>query len=223
MKKIGTTTMKTMEIQVWPIEKLKPYKNNVKIHDDKQVEKIAESIRRFGWDQPIVVDGDGVIIKGHGRTLAAKKLGLAFVPVVVRSDLTPEEANASRISDNRVAMGDLDTEGLRKELESLNFDLKGIFDLKELEFLERDLTEINPANIEHEVIEEMEKQTDVMRDNIRDIDNKPVKIAVALGFDKVKGMDQRSITRFMARIEDEYGKQGADAFVAFVKDYIENK
>ena len=61
------------KVESWDVEKLIPYENNVKIHDEKQVKKIAESIKRFGWDQPIVVDKDGVIIKGHGRRLAALK------------------------------------------------------------------------------------------------------------------------------------------------------
>ena len=150
-----------MKVQVWPIEKLKPYENNVKIHDEKQVGKIAESIKRFGWDQPIVVDKDGIIIKGHGRTLAAKSLGLKEVPVLVRDDLTPDQVNAARIADNRVAMGDIDTEGLQRELQLIDLDLSGIFDAKEL-----------------------------------------------------------AIARFMARIEAETGKSGADAFVTFTENYI---
>lgn len=212
--------MEEMKVEAWPIERIKPYENNVKIHDEKQVEKIAESIRRFGWDQPIVVDKNGVIIKGHGRRLAAISLGLKKVPVLIRADLTEDEANAARIADNRVAMGDIDTEMLQKEIESINLDLNGIFDAKELKFLEVDLTEMNPEAIEQNIVEEMDRQADAMVENIQEVEEKDVRIADALGFRKVKGKDQRPIARFMARIEAETGMLGADAFVAFANNYI---
>lgn len=72
----STSTNGELKIEWWPIEAVKPYENNVKIHDEEQVEKIAQSIKQFGFDQPIVVDKDGVIIKGHGRTEASRFLGL---------------------------------------------------------------------------------------------------------------------------------------------------
>lgn len=208
------------KVESWDVEKLIPYENNVKIHDEKQVKKIAESIKRFGWDQPIVVDKDGVIIKGHGRRLAALKLGLKTVPVLVRSDLTPDEVNAARVADNRVAMGDIDTELLQKELALIDFDFSGIFDKKELAFMEVDLTEINPESVEVDIVAEMERQSDAMSENIREVEDSDVRIADALGFRKVKGADQRPIARFMARIEADTGLQGADAFVTFVENYI---
>jgi ParB-like chromosome segregation protein Spo0J len=74
---------------MWPIDRPKPYERNPR-RNDAAVEKVAASIREFGWDSAIVVDGDGVIIAGHTRLKAAKKLGLAEVPVIVRADLTPE-------------------------------------------------------------------------------------------------------------------------------------
>lgn len=208
------------KVESWDVEKLIPYENNVKIHDEKQVKKIAESIKRFGWDQPIVVDKDGVIIKGHGRRLAALKLGLKTVPVLVRSDLTPDEVNAARVADNRVAMGDIDTELLQKELSLIDFDFSGIFDKKELAFMEVDLTEINPESVEVDIVAEMERQSDAMSENIREVEDSDVRIADALGFRKVKGADQRPIARFMARIEADTGLQGAEAFVTFVENYI---
>lgn len=213
-------TSSDLKIQLWPIEKIKPYDKNVKIHDDKQVSKIAESIQQFGWDQPIVVDKDGVIIKGHGRTLAAKKLGLKQVPVLVRSDLNEDQVKAARIADNRVAMGDIDTEMLQQEIRDIELDLKGIFDRKELRFLEEDLTEINFDNVETDVVERMEEESEKMTSTITAIEDKDVRIADALGFRKVKGRDQRPIARFIARIEEETGKTGAEAFVAFAEKYI---
>ena len=77
-----------MKIELWDIDRVKPYGLNAKKHDDKQVDGIINSIQRFGWDQPIVVDANGEVIKGHGRRLAAIKIGLKKVPVLQRLDLT---------------------------------------------------------------------------------------------------------------------------------------
>lgn len=115
----STSTNGELKIEWWPIEAVKPYENNVKIHEEEQVEKIAQSIKQFGFDQPIVVDKDGVIIKGHGRTEASRFLGLKKVPVLVRRDLTEEQIKAARIADNRVAISDFDTVGLQNEIASI--------------------------------------------------------------------------------------------------------
>ena len=208
-----------LKVQLWPIDKVKPYDKNVKVHDEKQVKKIAESIQKFGWDQPIVVDKDGVIIKGHGRTLAAKSLGLKQVPVLVRDDLTPDQVKAARVADNRVALGDIDTEMLQDELRGIDVDLSGIFDKKELKFLDSDLMEINEESVVTDIVEEMDTQEEEMAQSIQKIDEKDIRVSQALGFGKVKNKDQRPIARFIARIEEETGKTGADAFVEFVKNY----
>jgi DNA modification methylase len=105
---------------------LTPYSNNAKTHPSEQVDKIAASIAAFGFDQPIVVDGDGVIIKGHGRREASLRLGLDKVPVLVRTDLSVAEIKAARLADNRTAQSPWDEELLRVELEAL---LEGDFDL----------------------------------------------------------------------------------------------
>lgn len=197
-----------------------PYELNAKIHDVKQVERIAKSIREFGWDQPIVVDADGVIIKGHGRRLAALSLGLTQVPVWVRDDLTPAQVRASRLADNRVAVGDLNTDVLQQELADLEFDLSGIFDKKELDFVVADLGEINAdafvADIENEVATQAEKTME----KIREVDERSVKVQDALGFKFIKGGDERTIASFMATIEEDTGLTGADAFVAFAKSCL---
>jgi hypothetical protein len=91
-----------MDIQLFALEQIKPYENNPRINDDA-VDAVAASIREFGFSQPIVVDSDHVIIVGHTRLKAAKKLGLERVPVLVASHLTPEQVRAYRIADNRSA------------------------------------------------------------------------------------------------------------------------
>ena len=80
---------------------LTPYAGNAKKHDSTQIANVAESIRQFGFVQPIVIDRNGVIVIGHCRALAAEKLGMKEVPCVCVDDLTPEQVNAPRIVDNK--------------------------------------------------------------------------------------------------------------------------
>src|SRR5262245_14841801 len=91
-----------MEIALWPIAKLRPYPNNPRQNDDG-VQAVANSLREFGFRQPIVVDADGVIVCGHTRYKAAQMLGLEKVPVHVAKDMTPEQIRAYRIADNQTA------------------------------------------------------------------------------------------------------------------------
>ena len=80
---------------------LVPYEKNAKLHDEKQIKNVANSISRFGWQQPIVIDESGVVVIGHCRLEAAKKLKLKEVPVTVASGLTEDEIKELRIADNK--------------------------------------------------------------------------------------------------------------------------
>ncbi|MBP7748435.1 MAG: ParB N-terminal domain-containing protein [Phycisphaerae bacterium] len=91
-----------MNVELRPLAEIKPYEKNPR-DNDAAVDAVAESIRRFGFRQPIVVDADGVIVCGHTRWKAAQKLGLEQVPVHVARDLTPEQIRAYRIADNKTA------------------------------------------------------------------------------------------------------------------------
>ncbi|HXF89305.1 MAG TPA: site-specific DNA-methyltransferase, partial [Xanthobacteraceae bacterium] len=87
----------------WPIERLLPYAANARTHSDEQVAEIAGSIAAFGFNVPCLVDERGVLIAGHGRLLAARRLGLDDVPVIRLKHLTDAQARAFRIADNRIA------------------------------------------------------------------------------------------------------------------------
>lgn len=97
-----------------------PYANNTKKHDETQIKNVAESIKKYGWVQPLVIDDDGTIVIGHCRALAAEKLGMQEVPCVVVSDLTEEEINALRIVDNKTNESPWDMDLLAKELQELD-------------------------------------------------------------------------------------------------------
>jgi ParB-like chromosome segregation protein Spo0J len=86
------------------IEKLIPYVNNARTHSDEQVDQIASSIREFGFRSPVLVGKDNMIIAGHGRVLAAKKLGLKVVPYIDCSDMTEIQTKAYILADNRIAL-----------------------------------------------------------------------------------------------------------------------
>jgi DNA modification methylase len=108
-----------MQITSRAIALLKPYAKNPR-NNDGAVAAVADSITKYGFRQPIVVDADGVIVVGHTRWKAAQKLGMAEVPVHVATDLTPEQARAYRIADNRVAeLAEWDNDLLRPELMEL--------------------------------------------------------------------------------------------------------
>ena len=108
-----------MSVELRPLDAVRPYANNPRQNDDA-VEAVAESIRRFGFRQPIVVDADGVIVAGHTRFRAAQRLGLATVPVHVATDLTPDEVRAYRLADNKTAeLASWDTSMLSIELDAL--------------------------------------------------------------------------------------------------------
>jgi len=107
------------KIELTETNKIIPYENNTKIHPDAQIKLIADSIEKFNFDQPIVVDEDFIVIKGHGRLLAAQHLKLDKVPVIIRTDLTEAQKIASRIADNKSNESDWDFPLLNIELEEL--------------------------------------------------------------------------------------------------------
>ncbi|MGV3483346.1 MAG: DNA modification methylase [Planctomycetaceae bacterium] len=109
-----------MLVELWPIDRVKPYERNPRINDGA-VDAVAKSITEFGFRQPLVVDTDGVLIVGHTRWKAAKKLGLIEVPVHVARDLEPEAVRAYRIADNKTAeLADWDFDLLPIELGGLS-------------------------------------------------------------------------------------------------------
>ena len=125
------------EIETWPIEKLRPYVRNAKMHGDDQVAKIAASMAKFGWTVPCMVADDGELIAGHGRVLAATLLGLSEVPVIRLGHLDEAERRAYRIADNKLTeMGDWDEAVLRDEIAGL---LAEDFDLTLLGITDEDL------------------------------------------------------------------------------------
>jgi len=133
--------MQNPEYKHRPVEDLIPYARNARTHSDEQVDKIAASIKEFGFLNPVIVDGENGIIAGHGRIMAAKKLGLDEVPTVEAAHLTDAQKRAYILADNRLALdAGWDDELLRLEFADLTdegFDLALTgFDSSEIDGLE---------------------------------------------------------------------------------------
>ena len=112
-----------MQVIEKKISDLIPYENNPR-KNDIAVDAVMASIKEFKFRVPIIIDKDGVIVAGHTRLKAAKKLGLKTVPCIVADDLTPEQVKAFRLADNKVGeLAEWDFEKLDLELEELDFDM----------------------------------------------------------------------------------------------------
>lgn len=115
------------KIELWSIDKLRPYAKNARTHSDEQVAQIAASITEFGFTNPILVDTDQGIIAGHGRLRAAQQLALAEVPVIVLDHLTDAQRKAYILADNKIALNAGWDDALLaeaiEELGDLDFDL----------------------------------------------------------------------------------------------------
>jgi DNA modification methylase len=136
--------MRPSELDTRPVEALVPYARNSRTHSDDQVAQIAASIREFGFTNPVLIDADGGIIAGHGRVLAAKRLGLQAVPVLVLDHLTAQQRRAYVIADNKLALNaGWDEDVLRAEVDALGAD----FDLDLLGFSDDELQALlNPPS-----------------------------------------------------------------------------
>lgn len=111
-----------MKIQDIEIKKIKPYEKNAKKHDETQIRNVMESIKQFGFAQPLVVDKENVLIIGHCRLIAAKRLKMTKVPVLRMEDLTEDQAAKLRLLDNKLNESEWDLDLLQEEIEGLDFD-----------------------------------------------------------------------------------------------------
>jgi DNA modification methylase len=135
--------LRDLAVEVWPIDKPIPYARNARTHTEEQVAQVAASIVEFGWTNPILVGPNRVIIAGHARLLAARKLRMTEVPVIVLDHLTETQRRALVLADNRLALSaGWDEEMLRVELEALKEEA---FDLDLVGFTDEELADILEA------------------------------------------------------------------------------
>lgn len=148
-----------MQVEYISVNDIKPYEKNAKKHPEQQIEYIANSIKEFGWQQPIVIDKDNVIVIGHGRLLAAKKLGLSEVPIVRAEGLTETQIKALRIADNKTNESSWDNELLTVDLKEI-FQEIDMTDLGFGDFELKSLTEdFEPENFDEDLLKEFEEHS----------------------------------------------------------------
>lgn len=137
---IDAERLRGLHVEFWPIERLIPYARNARTHSEDQVAHIAASIVEFGWTNPILAGADGVIIAGHARLAAARKLKMTEVPVIVLDHLNEAQRRALVLADNKLALNaGWDEEMLRVEMEALK---EADFDLDVTGFSDEELEEI---------------------------------------------------------------------------------
>jgi len=152
------------KVERWSIDKLIPYARNARTHSDEQIGQIAASIKEWGWTTPILVDETGGIIAGHGRTLAAQRLKMAEVPVMVAKGWSDAKKRAYVLADNKLALNaGWDNEMLMLELGEIgdlgfNMDLIGF-----------DPSELNNSAVDYSVLDgdDIDDQLDDMANGVR--------------------------------------------------------
>ncbi|EFN3995392.1 TPA: tail fiber assembly protein [Escherichia coli] len=129
-----------LKIVYRPLQELSPYAHNARTHSPEQVAQLVESIKQFGWTNPVLIDEKGEIIAGHGRVMAAEMLKMDSVPVIVLSGLTDEQKKAYRLADNRLPMNaGWDEDLLRMELSDL---INADFDVSLTGFIPTEIDEL---------------------------------------------------------------------------------
>jgi len=180
------------KIEKWPTEKLIPHARNARTHSEAQVAQIAGSIAEFGFVNPILVGDDGVLVGGHGRVLAARKLGLKEVPVIVLKHLTPTQRRALMLADNKLAMNaGWDDELLGAELSALQEE--GV-DLELIGWTEDEIDALIADNDADKEVEEVSKwETGV------------ASISYTLVFDTLE--QQETWYQFLRAVKGKYGPE----------------
>ncbi len=161
-------TITGLQVEHWPIDQPIPYIRNARTHSAEQIAQVAASIIEFGWTNPILVGADRVVIAGHARLLAARKLGMTEVPVIVLGHLSEAQRRALVLTDNKLALNaGWDVEMLRVELDSLEDEG---FNLEVIGFSDEELGEIlrDPEETHEGLTDE---------DAVPDVPERPVSVA----------------------------------------------
>jgi ParB-like chromosome segregation protein Spo0J len=156
--------MKELKIVYKPTNTLIPYARNSRTHTDAQINQIASSLREFGWRQAVLIDGDNGIIAGHGRVLAALRLGMDKVPTLDGSDMTETQRRMYIIADNKIALN----AGWDEEMLMLEIDeLRSLGE--DIELLAFDPSELKKANVDYSVLDDhnLDDEINDMAKNVR--------------------------------------------------------
>lgn len=199
------------EVTMVSINDLKPYEANARTHSDEQVEQIQESIKAFGFNNPILVQEDLTIVAGHGRLMAAKKLGLTSVPVITLKHLTAEQARAYVLADNKLALNSgWDNELLKAEL--IAIQEAGEVDLSIIGFSPEEMADIMGESGDEDSGENYSKKIDTPIYEPKG--NKP-DISVLLKNYKAESLTDKIISSGVSEVEKTFLIQAAQRHVIF--------
>lgn len=213
-----------LPLEMWEIDRVKPYERNNKIHTTQHIAKLKASIQADGLFDPIIVDFDGVIIAGHGRYAALVELGHKVVPVRYAAHLTKNQADAARIAHNKTSSNDYDSAALADEMRRLmdadDVDITVLgLDEHELDFLVEDLGDMNLSAISKNLDQDIDDQDEETKQKVSATDTSSEKLVKAMGFSVIPIASVRDVRKFIAEIEKKTGKSGADAFVEYCRDF----
>jgi hypothetical protein len=213
-----------ISIDTWEVSRLIPYELNNKKHPADHVTKLAESIAKFGFENPILVEEDGTIISGHGRRMAAIQLGLKFVPVRVAVGLSKDRARQLRIAANKTSSNEYDVDALSFELKDfrdLDMDLDGLgINDKEILVMVDDVGEMDLSSLTTDIRAAVEAHDEDTSEASDRMEGSELPIAKAFGIKKIPVSSVRVVTRFLGTIEAKTGKSGLEALIAHMEDVV---
>lgn len=191
------------------INLLVPYSLNSKIHSETQINELAGNIARVGQTNPIILDKDMIVIAGHGRLLALKKLKKTIAKVKIRTDLSKNAANALRLSDNRSVSNETDATLLSSELLAIDMtDMDVGIDLfmglSEFNNLTMVLNNIDESAFSKSLNSDVDNQAAEAERDIESADMRVVPVINSLGFRVVSVSASRKIARFISSLQGQY-------------------
>jgi ParB-like chromosome segregation protein Spo0J len=204
-----------MEILFKDINSLKPYSKNARTHSDRQVSQIVESIKEFGFTNPVLIDKNNGIIAGHGRVMAAQKIGMDEVPTIELSKLTETQKRAYILADNQLALNaGWDDELLRQELEDLeklDFDISLLGFDPEIDdcFVGIDAEETEMPELRSGDREPFQQMTFTLHDDQVEQINLAIKLSKSFG--EFDSLNENSNGNALARIAETYLTQNANS------------
>lgn len=201
----------------------KAYGKNFKKHDEASVSLLAAGIKEWGQTQPILLDKDMVIIAGHGRLLACKKLGWKTIDARIMSHYTKDQANAVRINDNQVVSTEYDSVMARLAVEELPEYSAEQLGFTEAEFdkLLMDYKEIDISAFTQDLVGDVVAQAESATHDIAKSDLKMVSIATAMGFKSITTETSRKLAKFMAGLQERFDQEDlATAFAMFIAEEV---
>lgn len=221
--------MEDLSIQAWPLDRLTPAENNHKKHSDESTSKLAKSLADIGQIQPVIVDKDGEIIAGHGRWMAAQRLGWEKIKVI-QVQVSRDVAIKARIADNLMSNQDIDNEKLAAELQELR-DLNIELDMDSIiiddglaglhDMRGKDDFGMNDEAMSKDILDDARKFTEENDEIMEEAETSQVAIRNVFGFNTVTAKQARDMKDFMAVVLSERPEEDpAAALVGWMNEVL---